>query len=167
MRPRSCLQIGHFRGRSRLWWLRASTIERFQPRFHASAQQLAPAVPEVRPVSYASAFTLLAGSAGFENAEPGIGYFAVITGAIAERFIEHGEEERMEAVEADAPEDLRVQLDNLPGRARELVAEFEAFAREASSRVRVAASAGSSRPRSVEPTGVRLREMGRAPDQLI
>jgi hypothetical protein len=32
----------------------------------------------------------------------GIGYFAVITGAIAERFIESGEEERIEAVEADA-----------------------------------------------------------------
>jgi hypothetical protein len=40
----------------------------------------------------------------------GIGYFAVITGAIAERFIERGQEENVEAVEARAPSDLGAQV---------------------------------------------------------
>jgi voltage-gated potassium channel len=57
----------------------------------------------------------------------GIGYFAVVTGAIAERFIERGEEERSEAVEAEAPDDLGAQIDRLALRARELVADVEAL----------------------------------------
>jgi voltage-gated potassium channel len=56
----------------------------------------------------------------------GIGYFAVITGAIAERFIERGEEEHVEAVEAEAPGDLGAQVDRLALRAGELVTELEA-----------------------------------------
>ena len=50
----------------------------------------------------------------------GIGYFAVITGAIAERFIERGEEERVEAVEADAPTISRAQVDRLALRRESL-----------------------------------------------
>lgn len=57
----------------------------------------------------------------------GIGYFAVITGAIAERFIERGQEEHAEAVEAEAPDDLGAQVDRLTLRARGLVAELEAL----------------------------------------
>jgi voltage-gated potassium channel len=57
----------------------------------------------------------------------GIGYFAVITGAIAERFIERGQEEEVEAVEARAPDDLGAQVDGLALRARELVTELEAL----------------------------------------
>ena len=57
----------------------------------------------------------------------GIGYFAVITGAIAERFIERGQEEHVEAVEAEVPDDLGAQVDRLTLRARGLVAELEAL----------------------------------------
>jgi voltage-gated potassium channel len=57
----------------------------------------------------------------------GIGYFAVITGAIAEQFIERGEDERIEAVEAGAPDDIDAQVDRLALRARELVADLEAL----------------------------------------
>ena len=57
----------------------------------------------------------------------GIGYFAVITGSIAERFIERGQEEQTEAVEAEAPDDLGAQVDRLPLRARGLVEELEAL----------------------------------------
>jgi voltage-gated potassium channel len=124
----------------------------------------------LRGLRYASVFTLLvvlAGAAGFENAEPGkdyfdgvywavstvttvgygdelptttqakvfamvlmivgIGYFAVITGAIAERFIERGEEEHVEAVEAQSPDDLSAQVDRLALRAREVAIDLEAL----------------------------------------
>jgi hypothetical protein len=57
----------------------------------------------------------------------GIGYFAVITGALAERFIERGREEHVEAVEAEAPDDLGAHVDRLALRARELVTELEAL----------------------------------------
>jgi hypothetical protein len=57
----------------------------------------------------------------------GIGYFAVITGAIAERFIESGREEHAEAIEAQAPDDLGIQVDRLALQARALVDELEAF----------------------------------------
>jgi voltage-gated potassium channel len=57
----------------------------------------------------------------------GIGYFAVITGAIAERFIERGQEEEVEAVEARAPDDVGAQVDSLAVRAHELVTELEAL----------------------------------------
>jgi hypothetical protein len=57
----------------------------------------------------------------------GIGYFAVITGAIAERFTERGQEENVEAVEAHAPSGLGAQVDGLALRARELVTELEAL----------------------------------------
>jgi voltage-gated potassium channel len=57
----------------------------------------------------------------------GIGYFAVITGAIAERFIDRGEEERIEAVEADTSDDLGARVDRLALRARDLAAEIEAL----------------------------------------
>jgi hypothetical protein len=43
----------------------------------------------------------------------GIGYFAVITGAIAERFIERGQEDHAEAIEAQAPYDLGAHVDRL------------------------------------------------------
>jgi ApbE superfamily uncharacterized protein (UPF0280 family) len=57
----------------------------------------------------------------------GIGYFAVVTGAIAERFVERGEEEWVEAVEADAGDDLAAQVDRLALRARELAVELDAL----------------------------------------
>ena len=69
----------------------------------------------------------------------GIGYFAVVTGALAERFIERGEEERVEAVEADAENDLAARVDGLALRARELAVELDAV------RLALAASA-SQRP---------------------
>lgn len=50
-----------------------------------------------------------------------------MTGAIAERFIERGEEERIEAVEAQAPDDVSTQVERLAERARELVADLEAL----------------------------------------
>jgi voltage-gated potassium channel len=55
----------------------------------------------------------------------GIGYFAVVTGALAERFIERGESERTEAVEVKAPDDLAEQVDLFALRARDLAAELE------------------------------------------
>jgi voltage-gated potassium channel len=57
----------------------------------------------------------------------GIGYFAVITGAIAERFIERGDDEQTEAVAAEAPDDLGARVDGLALRARDLAAELEAL----------------------------------------
>jgi voltage-gated potassium channel len=57
----------------------------------------------------------------------GIGYFAIVTAAIAERFIERGHEEHVEAVEAEAPDDLGAQVDRLALRARELVTDLEAL----------------------------------------
>jgi voltage-gated potassium channel len=57
----------------------------------------------------------------------GIGCFAVVTGMIAERFMERGEGERVEAVQAEAPDDLGAEVDRLALRARErVVAELEA-----------------------------------------
>jgi voltage-gated potassium channel len=57
----------------------------------------------------------------------GIGYFAVVTGALADRFIRRDEEMHVEAVEAEAPDDLAAQVDRLALRARELVTELEAL----------------------------------------
>jgi voltage-gated potassium channel len=57
----------------------------------------------------------------------GIGYFAVVTGAFADRFIRRDEEQHIEAVEAEAPDDLGAQVDRLALRARELVTELEAL----------------------------------------
>jgi voltage-gated potassium channel len=57
----------------------------------------------------------------------GIGYFAFVTGALAERFIQRGEEEQAEAIEAAAPDDLGTQVDRLTLRARVLVEELEAL----------------------------------------
>jgi voltage-gated potassium channel len=59
----------------------------------------------------------------------GIGYFAVITGAMAERFIERGQEEHIESAEGEAPNDLGAQVDRLVMRARELATELEALRR--------------------------------------
>ena len=57
----------------------------------------------------------------------GIGYFAVITGSLAERFIARGHEEQTEAIEAEAPDDLGGQVDRLTLQARGLVEELEAL----------------------------------------
>jgi voltage-gated potassium channel len=58
----------------------------------------------------------------------GIGYFAVVTGAIADRFIVRGAEAHVEAVEAEASDDdLGAQVDRLAVRASELVTELEAL----------------------------------------
>jgi voltage-gated potassium channel len=57
----------------------------------------------------------------------GIGYFAVVTGAIAERFIERGEQEELEALEAEEPDELVAQVDRLALRARELSLELDAL----------------------------------------
>ena len=54
----------------------------------------------------------------------GIGYFASVTGALAERFVERG---RNEESDARADDDVSVQLDRLAQRGRELVAEVEAL----------------------------------------
>jgi voltage-gated potassium channel len=56
----------------------------------------------------------------------GIGYFAVITGAIAERFIERGEEQRVEEVEAESEDDLAARVERLALQAREVAVELEA-----------------------------------------
>jgi voltage-gated potassium channel len=57
----------------------------------------------------------------------GIGYFAVITGSIAERFIERGQKEDVEALQAQAPDDLTARVHRLTLRSRELVEELEAL----------------------------------------
>jgi voltage-gated potassium channel len=57
----------------------------------------------------------------------GIGYFAVVTGAIADRFVNRREELQVEAIEAEAPDDLAAQIDRLALRASELAAELEAL----------------------------------------
>jgi voltage-gated potassium channel len=57
----------------------------------------------------------------------GIGYFAVVTGALAERFVERGHEEDVEALEARAPDDLVVHVERLAQRGRELVDELDAL----------------------------------------
>jgi voltage-gated potassium channel len=57
----------------------------------------------------------------------GVGYFAVITGAIAERFIERGEEEELEELQAEEPDELLAQVDRLALRARELSEELDAL----------------------------------------
>lgn len=57
----------------------------------------------------------------------GIGYFAVVTGAIADRFVERGREARIEAVEAEGTADLAARVDRLALRANELAAELEAL----------------------------------------
>jgi hypothetical protein len=44
----------------------------------------------------------------------GIGCFAVVTGALADRFIKRDEEMHVEAVEAEAPEDLAAQVADSP-----------------------------------------------------
>jgi voltage-gated potassium channel len=55
----------------------------------------------------------------------GIGFFAAVTGAFADRFIRRDEEMRVEQVEAAAPDDVVTQVDRLSLRARELVTELE------------------------------------------
>jgi voltage-gated potassium channel len=58
----------------------------------------------------------------------GIGYFAVITGSIAERFVSYGEESRVEeAVEESAGDDLPAQIERIALRVRELGDEVEAL----------------------------------------
>jgi voltage-gated potassium channel len=57
----------------------------------------------------------------------GVGYFAVVTGAIAERFIERGEEEELEELQAEEPDELLAQVDRLALRARELSEELDAL----------------------------------------
>jgi voltage-gated potassium channel len=57
----------------------------------------------------------------------GIGYFAIVTGAIADRFFERGQERHAEAIDAAAPDDLTAQVDRLVLRATELAAELEAL----------------------------------------
>jgi voltage-gated potassium channel len=58
----------------------------------------------------------------------GIGYFAVITGSIAERFVARGEEERLEAATADAAgHDVHARLERLLLRTHELSDEVEAL----------------------------------------
>jgi voltage-gated potassium channel len=54
----------------------------------------------------------------------GIGYFAIVTGALAERVIERGQKEE---VNAHADDDVSVQLERLGQRGRELVAEVDAL----------------------------------------
>jgi voltage-gated potassium channel len=57
----------------------------------------------------------------------GVGYFAVVTGAIAERFIERGEEEDIEELQAEEPDELLAQVDRLALRAREMTLELDAL----------------------------------------
>jgi voltage-gated potassium channel len=57
----------------------------------------------------------------------GIGYFAVVTGALADRFIARGEELEIEEGEAEGPEDLGARLDRLTLHARQLASELEAL----------------------------------------
>jgi hypothetical protein len=51
----------------------------------------------------------------------------VVTGAVAERFIERGQEEEAEAIEAQAFDDLGAQVDRLALRLRELAGDLEAL----------------------------------------
>jgi voltage-gated potassium channel len=57
----------------------------------------------------------------------GIGYAAVVTGAIAERFIERGREEEAEALGPVSPGDLAAHVDRLTVAAHELTAELDAL----------------------------------------
>jgi voltage-gated potassium channel len=57
----------------------------------------------------------------------GIGYFAVVTGAIADRFIERTQVQGEESVKPEASDDLSAHVDRLAVRARELAAELEAL----------------------------------------
>ena len=57
----------------------------------------------------------------------GIGYFAVVTGAIAERFIERGRQEDVEELESQAPDELVAHVERLAQRSRELVDELDAL----------------------------------------
>lgn len=59
----------------------------------------------------------------------GIGYFAVVTGAIAERFIERGADERIETIEAEQSGPL-AEIDRLTLRAQELATELSALRRD-------------------------------------
>jgi voltage-gated potassium channel len=55
----------------------------------------------------------------------GIGYFAVVTGAIAERFVERGQEEDVEVLREQEGDDLAARIDRLTLRSRELLDELE------------------------------------------
>jgi voltage-gated potassium channel len=58
----------------------------------------------------------------------GVGYFAVITGSIAQRFVAYGEDERVEEATADsAGEDLHAQVERIALRAQELSDHIEAL----------------------------------------
>jgi voltage-gated potassium channel len=57
----------------------------------------------------------------------GIGYFAVVTGALADAFIKRDHEIQVEEAEAEAPDDLAGQVDRLTLHAQELVTELEAL----------------------------------------
>jgi voltage-gated potassium channel len=57
----------------------------------------------------------------------GIGYAALVTGALAERFIERGREEQAEALGTVTPDDLAAHVDRLTVAARELTAELDAL----------------------------------------
>lgn len=64
----------------------------------------------------------------------GIGYAAVVTGAIAERFMEHRSEEAIEALTEPVPDDLDEQVDRLALRVQELGVELEALRRSMAAR---------------------------------
>ena len=57
----------------------------------------------------------------------GIGYFAVVTGAVADRFVQRTREEEREEADAEVPDDVAAQVDRLAARLRELVADAEAL----------------------------------------
>jgi hypothetical protein len=57
----------------------------------------------------------------------GIGYFAAVTGSIAQRFVERAQEEHIEAIEAEAAGDLGARIDRLALRASEMASELEAL----------------------------------------
>jgi hypothetical protein len=57
----------------------------------------------------------------------GIGFAALVTGALAERFVERGREEEAEALEPLSPDDLAAHVDRLTVAARDLAAELDAL----------------------------------------
>jgi hypothetical protein len=80
----------------------------------------------------------------------GIGHFAVSTGAMAERFIQRSDDDEVEAVEADAADDLSARIDRLALRASEMATELEALLA-----VTMTAARANTRHRATEAAGER------------
>jgi voltage-gated potassium channel len=130
--------------------LRLARLLRLAPLF-----RVAFTLPGLRYASFLTLLVVLTGAEAFESAKPGkdcfdgvyvtssgrrrakvvamvlmfvgIGYAAVVTGALAERFIQRGGEEQAEALGDVRPDDLAAHVDRLTVTTRALVAEPDAL----------------------------------------